>query len=286
MTRAWWRRVRPWLVPLLVVTHVVLVVTGRLRPGTAVAVVIGVEVLLAVAAGSGTVSALRSFRTGRSADRDPWIAAEDALTHLVPRRLARVLLFEVRLMTALVSWLTRRHADVADHTFSYHRGLAVLIWAGFVLIAVEGAVVELVLAIALPRTVWPWIALAAHGYGLLWLAGLYASMVTRPHLLGDRAVRMRDGIFTEVVIPYPALLAARASTQPNFGRSGLKIDRVDQSALLASGDANIMLSLDPHAQVEINGARCETPLSSLSITADAPKDFIRALNAARTGQAS
>lgn len=154
--------------------------------------------------------AVRSFRTSRSAGGDPWTAAEEALSQLAPRRLARVLLFEVRLIAALSSGWTHQHGHPAGHAFSYHGGLAILIWTGFALVAVEGAVVGMVLAIALPHTAWPWIALAAHCYGLLWLAGLYASMLTRPHLFGDHALRTRDGIFTEVVIPYPALLDARA----------------------------------------------------------------------------
>lgn len=102
-------RVGPWLVPVLVVVEVALVATGHLGLGAAVAIVVGVELLLAMTAIQRTAAAGRRFRAARHAGQDGWASAEDAVAELLPRRLARIILLEVRLWTCLFTWAAGRH---------------------------------------------------------------------------------------------------------------------------------------------------------------------------------
>jgi hypothetical protein len=282
MSRRSWGHPGPWLLPVVVLIEAGLVVSGRLTLGSAALVIVALELLLALVAIRGAIAAARSLRASRAANRDPWMAAEEAFAQLLPRRVARMVLLEVRLLTTLAGRVCGRQGRAAGQTFSYHRPMSMLIWGAFVLVGVEGAVVEVVLSLALPRTAWPWIVLAVHVYGLLWLAGLQASLITRPHELTAGALHVRDGIFTEVVIPYTAITGARLAQQNNVGRSGLKISPTEQSAMLAYGNAGVALSLDPDQPIEVNGRTLGTPLTRLSISADRPRDLVQALQAIRS----
>lgn len=284
MVRRWWRRFGPWLVPALIVIEVALVLSGRLDFGTAIIVVVALELLLGLAAIGRIVTAIRSARAARSAGVDGWTAAQDGLARVVPRPLARVILTEPRLLVELFRWLTGRHDAHAVGAFGYQQSMRLLIWAMFGLVVLEGAIVELVLALLLPHSVWPWIALGVHIYGLIWLAGFYASLVTLPHRLGERELRVRDGVFGEVVIAYSAITRARCQRQSNMGRSGFKI--TGRAALLAYGDATVTIDLAPRPRILVNGELLETEPSTLSITVDKPQEFVRALEHARSAYSS
>ena len=133
---------------------------------------------------------------------------------------------------------------------------------------VEGLVVELVLAAVLPGTFWPWLLLALHVYGVLWILGLLASLTTHPHLLGPDALVLRDSAVGELTIPLSAITSVTAAAKPNTMRSGLKID--GDTALYAYGDANIAVHIDPVADPRLTGVR------HLHITVDDPRRFLEA----------
>ncbi|MGH3928185.1 MAG: hypothetical protein ACRDTT_35870, partial [Pseudonocardiaceae bacterium] len=253
MSRSPFSRVAPWLIPVLVVVEIVLVVVGQLGLGTAVGLAVLVELLLVVTVVGRTAAGIRRFRAGRTAGLNPWAAAEDGLAELVPRRLAQIILLEPRFWARLARWLTGRHEGRAPTAFSYHRGLRTLTWTMFTLVFVEGAAVEVFLAIVVPHTAWPWVALVAHLYGLAWLVGFHASLATRPHLITAHELRLRDGILTEVVVPYAALKDARLVTRPSFGRSGFKIDESGRVATMAYGDINVTLTLQPGQRPDVDG---------------------------------
>lgn len=275
--RSWrsaWQRIAPWLTPTLVVVEVILVWSGRLGLGTAVAVGLAVEVLLWVTALSRAVAGVRRFRAGRAAGQDGWQACEDGLAQLLPRGLARVLLLEPRLWVCLSRWLTGRYPDTCD-TFRYGASVRMIFWVAIGLVVVEGAAVDLVLALAIPGSAWIWVALGVHLYALIALLGLLGSILVRPHLLGENALRIRDAIFCEVTVPYAAITGVRATARPNFGRSGLRIDA--GQGLLAYGDATVSLDLDPNHPVLVTGRPEPVPLARLDVTADEPEAFVSAV---------
>lgn len=277
--RGWLNRLGPWVVPALLVAEVALVLSGRLAPGTAVIVIVVVELLLVLIAGTRIMAAIRAMRSSRASGFDGWAAAEDGLARVVPRRVARVILIEPRLLACLVRWLTGRHGGSTGTAFSYHRSMGLLIWACFALALVEGAVVELVLVSVLPHGPWPWVSLGLHVYALLWLAGFYASMATRPHRLDEHGIRLRDSVFNEIVVPYAAIRDVRSEVYPNTGRSGFRV--TDRSALLAYGDATVAVTLDSEHPLRINGESTSTPISLIRFTVDDAQAFRHALEKAR-----
>jgi hypothetical protein len=153
------------------------------------------------------------------------------------------------------------------------------------LVVLEGAVVDTVLALAIPGSVWVWVAGGVHLYALGWLTGLWASFATRPQplgLLGDDALYVRDGVFTEVVVPYTAIHGPRLVRGSNLGRSGIKIDPELRAATLALGDTTVVVDVDPAAQLLVNGNRLPGPVVTLAITVDRSHDFVQALSRLRS----
>lgn len=275
MTGTAWRRAGPWLTPALVVIEIVLVATRLVTLRDAVIVIVVVEVALAVTVTSRVVAAVRRCRSERARGVDGWAAAEDGLALLVPRPLARVLLIEPRLFACLARWVTGRHEGRSPSAFGYHRGTRVLFGAAVALVVIEGLVVDAFLAV-LTSGPWVWIALGVHVYAVVWLGGLYASLAVRPHRLADGALLVRDGVFTELAIPYAAIARARAAHHTNFGRSGLRVDGTTGTATLAFGDATVTVDLTR----AIPAGRRNIPVTTLHLTADDPRAFATALTTA------
>lgn len=152
--------------------------------------------------------------------------------------------------------------------FTYGRNFRPIVWVLAVLTIVEGVVVELVLAFALPGF-WPLFALALHVYGLLWVFGLLASLTTRPHLLHSDVLVLQDGAFSRLTIPLSAITSVTSINRPGSLRSGLKVE--GDTALFAYGDANIAINIDPVADHRLTGVR------HLHITVDEPSRFLAAM---------
>lgn len=171
---------------------------------------------------------------------------------------------ELRLWVALARCISGRHDGRSSDAFGYHRGLGAVIGTVVVLLAVEGAVTELVLAIMVPHTAWPWVALGLHLYGLGWLAGLHAAHVTRPHLLTGDTLIVRDGVFAEKEIALRDVLGIRPTRVSGVGRSGYRV--TDGVARSTHGDATVALDLD-----------CDP--ATLLITVDEPLRFVERLRA-------
>lgn len=278
MTRTAGRRLGPWLTLLFAAAEVALVTSGLLAIRTAVVVGVAVEVVLWLTAISRVLVAVRRYRSGRAEGLDAWAAAEDGLAQVVPRPLARLLLVEPRLAVCLVGWVIGRHEGRLPGAFSYGKSIRPLLGTVLALVVLEGAMAEALLAVMLPHTPWVWIALGVHCYALVWLAGFYASLVTRPHRLGSDGLVVRDGIFTELVIPYRAIAQARIVLSSNFGRSGLKVDPTTRIATLAYGDANVALDLDADQPIPVASTRTALHLAILCITVDDPPRFVAALH--------
>lgn len=275
--REWRRRAGPWTTPALVMVEIVLVWSGRLRLRDAVIALIVVELLLALAVISRTTSAFRHFTSSRAEGKDAWRAAEDGLARLMPRRAVRVLLFEARLWVCCFQLiLIRRHGP--REGFSYHRGLQPMILIVLALVIIELGVLEIVLAAILGGSVWVWVALGVHVYAVVGVTGFLGSIRLRPHLVAPEGLRLRDGVLTDLVVPYDGVAGVRAVVQDNFGRSGFKIDRDGGSALLACGAATVRLDLRPRARIEVNGEARRAEFTHLAITADDPAGFVREVN--------
>ncbi len=171
------------------------------------------------------------------------------------------------MIRCLFTWLF--HRGSTGEAFGYGRSFRPLVYVLLVMSIVEGLVVEFVLAAVLPGTFWPWLLLALHLYGVLWILGLLASLTTRPHLLGPDSLVLRDSAFSELTIPLSAVTSITAVARPNTLRSGLKVD--GDTALYAYGDANIAVHLDPVDDPRLTGVR------HLHLTMDEPRRFLDAV---------
>lgn len=271
------RRIGPWLTVTLLAVEIGLVWTGILSLLNAVIIIVLVELMLILIAISRGVVAVRAFRTGRADGRDRWVAAEDGLAELVPRRLAHVLLIEARVWVCLVLWLTRSRPR--GRTFGYGASMRSLMRIALGLVIVEGAVVEAVLAAVLGRAnPWVWVALGLHVYGLILIAGFLGSLSVLPHEIGRGLLVLHDSVFATVSVPLEAIESARVRRHGHFGRSGFKVE--DGTGLLAYGDATVRIALVPGATVHVGSRRAPAP-RYIDVTTDDPETLVRALNEAR-----
>lgn len=194
--RARWRRAGPWITPVLVVVELVLVLGGVLSLTDAVIVV--VELALAVAAVSRGLAAMRRFGHDSGAGTDAWTAAENGLAEMAPRPVARAIVIEVRIWVCLLRWVARRRLG-GEWAFEYGRSVRPLLMIVLGLVVLEGAVVDGVpVAILGHGSVWVWVAFGLHVYGLVWVAGFLASLRVEAHRLTPTAVRLGDSVFTKV----------------------------------------------------------------------------------------
>ena len=173
---------------------------------------------------------------------------------------------QFRLCAALFRWITGRHDGNGPGAFPYGRNLRPVLIMLLVVVALEGGVLELVLGLILRGTPWPWVCLAVHAYAMVLLAGFLASLRTRPHLLGSAALRLRDGVFTELVLPLAEITEVRTANRPGPPRSGYRVAGTETT--LAHGAANVTLSLGE---------------KSVHFTVDEPRRFLAALTVCRSG---
>jgi hypothetical protein len=184
---------------------------------------------------------------------------------------------ESRLWRGLGQVLRRRHDGRLATAYTYRRELQPLLVIGLALVLVEGIVVEVVLAILLAGTPWPWLLLVAHLYGVCWLAGLLASLCARPHLLTQDAVVLRDSVFGELTVPWPAIGGASRANQPGFARSGIKLDAATGIATVTHGTATVNLILRPAPPIAVNGVLVAQQPRSVLCTVDDVAGFLAAV---------
>lgn len=161
--------------------------------------------------------------------------------------------------------------------FGYVKSLSILIWAIIGALMVEGIVVEFVLRIILPHTIWPWLMLAVHVFATAWIGGAYVGMVRRPHRITAEALIVHDGFKTELSVPLTGIRTVRARTHDNLGRSGLIIDGETAIATVAHGESTVELELEHATIVTANGKPYPTRIASLRITVDQPSELVSAL---------
>lgn len=166
-------------------------------------VLIGVEaVALTLLAAEGVLLVVVYRRGGRAAVRD-----------VVPEPVRRIVGHEVRALTSLVLWVTRRRHGVreGDLTFGHARDQAAMLY-GFVFVGVVETVGLAVLLRNFPTL--HAITLFIDVYGVVLMLGVHAASVTRPHVLSADALRVRHGAHRDLRIPLE--LIASASGERRF----------------------------------------------------------------------
>lgn len=104
---------------------------------------------------------------------------------------------EVTLYAALGRWVTRRR-DVPDGTvpLGYSRLVAPMLWLWIFGSAVEVVVLDVLLTRWWTPLRIPVLVLGV--WGLVWMLGMLSAYRTRPHLLGEDVLQVRDGIHARI----------------------------------------------------------------------------------------
>ncbi|KAA0019501.1 hypothetical protein [Antrihabitans cavernicola] len=282
MTRL--RRIGPWLPLAVLGIQAVFVWSGVLDLRDAVIIAVVLEVLLWSVLLVRSVTAIRAYRSRRASGSDGWQAAEHALAQVMPTRAARWVLLEPRMWVCLASWIFGTQPTDDATRFSYNAGRKILISTLIAITAVDTVVIHVVLWAIFGNHAWVWVVTGLDVYAMLWFLGFYASMVTLPHLLDDKRLVLRYGVFDELVVPRAAITGARTATRDPTSRRLRTED--DGSADFSCGTATIALALDTEVCLYRRGDEFPAGISTLFVTVDQPGEFISTLRAdsRRTGQ--
>ncbi|MFE5617584.1 hypothetical protein [Streptomyces sp. NPDC056524] len=137
------------------------------------------------------------------------LSTRQALRELVPVPVLRLIGHELRLLASLGLWVARRRAGVrpGDQVFPHARDQAALMYGFAFVCLVETVGMSYLLAD------WPVahaIVLVLDVYsGILFVLGIHAASVTRPHVLTAEALRLRQAAHIDLHIPLGLIAAVR-----------------------------------------------------------------------------
>ena len=123
-----------------------------------------------------------------------------------------------------------------------------------------------------------WAVFVLEIYAILWLLGLYASLVTLPHRLEEKGLRPRYGAFAGGFIPYEVIqdMARVVRKAPNSG-DGLEYAPEEDALYLATG-GKTDITLRLQTPRTINGFLKESASARiLHLAADDPARLAREL---------
>ncbi|MFK0105291.1 hypothetical protein [Streptomyces sp. NPDC091217] len=188
---------------------------------------------------------------------------------------------EVRLMTSLVLWATRRTSGTGGTggtggpgvRFGYAKGQGAMMFGFAFMCAVETVAMSVLL-----RN-WPAVervALVLDVYTVLMVVGLHAASVVHPHLLTPDALHVRGGVRVEQRIPLDAIKSVRGDTRYLHDKTATA-----ELDLPIGSQTSVTLELaEPVTHVSLLGRRRE--VSVVRFHADDATGLVRALNGALT----
>ncbi|MCX5239338.1 hypothetical protein [Streptomyces prunicolor] len=168
------------------------------------AVVLGGKLLLPALLAAEAYVWLRLRRLG--------LSRRQAFARLVPERVARYVAHEARILASLVRWVVRRPHGVgeADGVFPHARDQAAMMY-GLTFVCVAETVA---LSFLLAR--WPVVhavLLVVDVYTVLFVLGMHAAAVTRPHVLAGGVLRVRQAAHVDIRVPVDLIAAVRRETR-------------------------------------------------------------------------
>ena len=184
-----------------------------------------------------------------------------------------MLMNEPRMLAAFVHWLFRRYRAHAPDEFSYHNSKKILVFTFLALCAVEGIGTHLVLLVIFGSRWWVWTIFALDMYTLIWIFGLYASMVGLPHRIEADVLRLRNGYQGELVVDRAAVRGARIVSGLRSKTGKVMVDGTGRG-VFCSGETTVAIDLDPEFPLHLNGLRVVEPVSTLHVSVDVPRAFV------------
>lgn len=284
--RRFLRRTGPWLPLGVLVVELVFVWFGDLPLQTALIVAAALEALVWLILAYRTVAAVRTYRRARTGGSALWAAAERALGEIVPPKLARLLVYDLRGQASLVRWIAGRHNAGSPGHFAYHQSRTPLIITFLALMGLEVVGTHLVLVLIFGNELWIWVLFALDSQFFVWLLALYASMIVLPHRLDANVLYLRYGYMNDLAIPRAAIRTARVSRHAESKNGKLAVDEDQGEAWFSCGETTVVIGLDPEIPFTNRDQPVEAPITALHVTADNPNAFVDALTTASNAAAT
>lgn len=182
-----------------------------------------------------------------------------------------VLVFELHIYLSLLRWAARRPSVPEGQVpVGYARLATPVIW-----LWIFGSALELPLV----HVLVPWhglrIALLAVGlWGLLWMIGMLAGLRCYPHLLGDHAIRVRNGPMHDIAVPWSAVSSVSVEDRdlPSTVWALQPLPEADGTRLNVgvSGRVNLHLGLTGATAVSTRKGTLE--VTAVSLWVDDPRE--------------
>ncbi|MFE5593449.1 hypothetical protein [Streptomyces sp. NPDC056549] len=209
---------------------------------------------------------LRLLRSG--------LSARDALAELVPEAVLRLVGHELRLMAGLGRWVARRPHGVAgaDGVFPHARDQAALMYGFAFVCVVETVGMSYLLAD------WPLVhtvVLVLDVYTVLFVLGLHAASVTRPHTLAGGFLRVRQAAHVDVRVPLDRIAGVRRESLFSHEK------RDGELNLAVGSQTSVTIELtEPVDAPRLLGA--PRPVRLIRLHADDPRALVHEVTRART----
>lgn len=205
------------------------------------AVVLFARVLVVAAVVVETVLLLRGFLAARRRGLSRGGALREAAYGLLPRIAVRLMAHEVRCLRSIWLWARRRAHGVGpgDHAAGYTAAQSAMMWSLIGLSVVE----TVALAFLIPWPVVHLVLLVLGVYGTVFMVGMQAACVVRPHVAGaDGSLRLRYGALFDLRIPAGDIVRVRIDRR--FPPGSLITAHEDGSVDLAvGGQTNVAVDL-------------------------------------------
>ena len=177
---------------------------------------------------------------------------------------------------SLARWAARRpRHDEGETAYGYAQAPTPIIWVFIGVSAIEIPVLHLILP-------WTWaqiVAIVVGIWGLVWMLGLLAALHVHPHVLGDRALRVRNGAVVSFEVPLDAVASVRTGDEslPSSARTVQPIEEESGTRVRigVSGRVNVHLALNRPVDVELPAG--PMTVTAISLCADEPRTLATAL---------
>ncbi|MFD3530782.1 hypothetical protein [Streptomyces sp. NPDC058664] len=207
------------------------------------------------------------------------LSRREALAELVPGPVLRIMGHELRIMVGVVRWVARRPqgVDGADAVFPHARDQAALMYGFAFVCLVETVGMSYLLAD------WPLVhavVLVLDVYTVLFVLGLHAASVTRPHTLTGNVLRLRQAAHVDVRVPLDRVAAVRHELLFTHEKTEGELN------LAVGSQTSVTIVLAEPVDVPRFLSGAPRPVHTLRVHADDPRalyrEVSRALTRART----
>jgi hypothetical protein len=180
---------------------------------------------------------------------------------------------EVTLYLALVRWVTRRPDVPAGTTpIGYSRLVTPVLWLWIFGSATEVVVLDVLLSRWWSPLRVPLLVLGV--WGLVWMLGMMSAYRTRPHLLRDDVLQVRDGIHARVDVPLPRIGSVRPADHelPGLLRSVHVEGEGDAAILLVGVSSRTNLELVLTGPTTLETPHGPTTVTRVGLWVDEPRE--------------